>query len=180
MEFFLIGIVYTVYPLGLRCARSLPSGTDQCTGSTDVNRTASQGQNSNVPSDWRARLRSWWVSVVGADLWTLVKLCLSVLLLSPSPTEATSIQDEPFRSGTETAAGRASPTSDQCLPGRKCGIALTVCVCVFFSQSSTEEEQRLSKSTSLLESQHHHLLHCLEKTTVSAHTCTRLTLITWH
>uniref|UniRef100_A0A672Z637 Potassium voltage-gated channel, Shal-related subfamily, member 3 n=1 Tax=Sphaeramia orbicularis TaxID=375764 RepID=A0A672Z637_9TELE len=33
--------------------------------------------------------------------------------------------------------------------------------------SSTEEEQRLSKSTSLLESQHHHLLHCLEKTTVS-------------
>ncbi|XP_029292069.1 potassium voltage-gated channel subfamily D member 3-like isoform X2 [Cottoperca gobio] len=30
--------------------------------------------------------------------------------------------------------------------------------------SSTEEEQRL-KSTSLLESQHHHLLHCLEKTT---------------
>ncbi|XP_023281052.1 potassium voltage-gated channel subfamily D member 3-like isoform X2 [Seriola lalandi dorsalis] len=32
-------------------------------------------------------------------------------------------------------------------------------------QSSTEEEQRLSKSTSLLESQHHHLLHCLEKTT---------------
>ncbi|XP_029974167.1 potassium voltage-gated channel subfamily D member 3-like isoform X1 [Salarias fasciatus] len=32
-------------------------------------------------------------------------------------------------------------------------------------QSSTEDEQRLSKSTSLLESQHHHLLHCLEKTT---------------
>lgn len=32
-------------------------------------------------------------------------------------------------------------------------------------QSSTEEEQRLSKSASLLESQHHHLLHCLEKTT---------------
>ncbi|XP_038579100.1 potassium voltage-gated channel subfamily D member 3 isoform X2 [Micropterus salmoides] len=31
--------------------------------------------------------------------------------------------------------------------------------------SSTEEEQRLSKSTSLLESQHQHLLHCLEKTT---------------
>uniref|UniRef100_A0A4W6F560 A-type voltage-gated potassium channel KCND1 n=1 Tax=Lates calcarifer TaxID=8187 RepID=A0A4W6F560_LATCA len=31
--------------------------------------------------------------------------------------------------------------------------------------SSTEEEQRLTKSTSLLESQHHHLLHCLEKTT---------------
>ncbi|TDH10498.1 hypothetical protein EPR50_G00075640 [Perca flavescens] len=33
------------------------------------------------------------------------------------------------------------------------------------NQSSTEEEQRLTKSTSLLESQHHHLLHCLEKTT---------------
>ncbi|XP_040048175.1 A-type voltage-gated potassium channel KCND3 isoform X2 [Gasterosteus aculeatus] len=31
--------------------------------------------------------------------------------------------------------------------------------------SSTEEDQRLNKSTSLLESQHHHLLHCLEKTT---------------
>ncbi|XP_071398599.1 A-type voltage-gated potassium channel KCND3 [Centroberyx affinis] len=30
---------------------------------------------------------------------------------------------------------------------------------------SIEEEQRLTKSTSLLESQHHHLLHCLEKTT---------------
>ncbi|XP_040015582.1 potassium voltage-gated channel subfamily D member 3-like [Xiphias gladius] len=28
-----------------------------------------------------------------------------------------------------------------------------------------EDEQKLSKSTSLLESQHHHLLHCLEKTT---------------
>ncbi|KAM4613366.1 A-type voltage-gated potassium channel KCND3-like [Polymixia lowei] len=28
-----------------------------------------------------------------------------------------------------------------------------------------EEEQKLSKTTSLLESQHHHLLHCLEKTT---------------
>ncbi|KAJ8015896.1 hypothetical protein DPEC_G00001310 [Dallia pectoralis] len=32
-------------------------------------------------------------------------------------------------------------------------------------QSSNEEEQQLSKSQSLLESQHHHLLHCLEKTT---------------
>uniref|UniRef100_A0A8C4Z4C2 Potassium voltage-gated channel, Shal-related subfamily, member 3 n=1 Tax=Gadus morhua TaxID=8049 RepID=A0A8C4Z4C2_GADMO len=30
---------------------------------------------------------------------------------------------------------------------------------------SIEDEQQLSKSTSLLESQHHHLLHCLEKTT---------------
>uniref|UniRef100_A0A8C4GTB5 Potassium voltage-gated channel, Shal-related subfamily, member 3 n=1 Tax=Dicentrarchus labrax TaxID=13489 RepID=A0A8C4GTB5_DICLA len=35
--------------------------------------------------------------------------------------------------------------------------------------NSTEEEQRLSKSTSLLESQHHHLLHCLEKTTYKCH-----------
>uniref|UniRef100_A0AAV2LYY4 Potassium channel voltage dependent Kv4 C-terminal domain-containing protein n=1 Tax=Knipowitschia caucasica TaxID=637954 RepID=A0AAV2LYY4_KNICA len=32
-------------------------------------------------------------------------------------------------------------------------------------QGSNEEEQRLSKSTSLIESQRHHLLHCLEKTT---------------
>ncbi|XP_067382172.1 A-type voltage-gated potassium channel KCND3-like isoform X2 [Channa argus] len=31
--------------------------------------------------------------------------------------------------------------------------------------SSNEVDHRLSKSTSLLESQHHHLLHCLEKTT---------------
>uniref|UniRef100_H3BGI5 Potassium voltage-gated channel, Shal-related subfamily, member 3 n=1 Tax=Latimeria chalumnae TaxID=7897 RepID=H3BGI5_LATCH len=31
---------------------------------------------------------------------------------------------------------------------------------------SIEEEQQMSKSTSLIESQHHHLLHCLEKTTV--------------
>ncbi|KAM8862277.1 A-type voltage-gated potassium channel KCND3 isoform 2-T3 [Spinachia spinachia] len=31
--------------------------------------------------------------------------------------------------------------------------------------SSTEEDQRLNKCASLLESQHHHLLHCLEKTT---------------
>ncbi|CAB1458112.1 unnamed protein product [Pleuronectes platessa] len=31
--------------------------------------------------------------------------------------------------------------------------------------TNSEEDQRLSKSTSLLESQHHHLLHCLEKTT---------------
>ncbi|XP_011475476.1 potassium voltage-gated channel subfamily D member 3 isoform X2 [Oryzias latipes] len=31
--------------------------------------------------------------------------------------------------------------------------------------SSTKEEQHLGKSSSLLESQHHHLLHCLEKTT---------------
>uniref|UniRef100_W5MWC8 Potassium voltage-gated channel, Shal-related subfamily, member 3 n=1 Tax=Lepisosteus oculatus TaxID=7918 RepID=W5MWC8_LEPOC len=32
---------------------------------------------------------------------------------------------------------------------------------------STEEEQQLRKSTSIIESQHHHLLHCLEKTTGS-------------
>ncbi|XP_056130983.1 potassium voltage-gated channel subfamily D member 3-like [Lampris incognitus] len=31
--------------------------------------------------------------------------------------------------------------------------------------TGSPDEQRLSKSTSLLESQHHHLLHCLEKTT---------------
>ncbi|XP_030633120.1 potassium voltage-gated channel subfamily D member 3-like isoform X2 [Chanos chanos] len=31
--------------------------------------------------------------------------------------------------------------------------------------TSEEEQQHLNKSTSLLESQHHHLLHCLEKTT---------------
>ncbi|XP_014804019.1 PREDICTED: potassium voltage-gated channel subfamily D member 3 isoform X2 [Calidris pugnax] len=30
---------------------------------------------------------------------------------------------------------------------------------------STEDEQHLTKGTSLIESQHHHLLHCLEKTT---------------
>ncbi|KAM9369457.1 A-type voltage-gated potassium channel KCND3 isoform 2-T2 [Phaethornis superciliosus] len=30
---------------------------------------------------------------------------------------------------------------------------------------STEDEQHMSKGTSLIESQHHHLLHCLEKTT---------------
>uniref|UniRef100_A0A8C8SKJ5 Potassium voltage-gated channel subfamily D member 3 n=1 Tax=Pelusios castaneus TaxID=367368 RepID=A0A8C8SKJ5_9SAUR len=30
---------------------------------------------------------------------------------------------------------------------------------------STDDEQHISKSTSLIESQHHHLLHCLEKTT---------------
>ncbi|XP_056092587.1 potassium voltage-gated channel subfamily D member 3 [Rhinichthys klamathensis goyatoka] len=32
-------------------------------------------------------------------------------------------------------------------------------------QGSLEEDQQLKKTTSLLESQHHHLLHCLEKTT---------------
>lgn len=58
---------------------------------------------------------------------------------------------------------------------RAFSIALIICVCVSILQSSTEEEQRLSKSASLLESQHHHLLHCLEKTTVSVHTHTL-----WH
>lgn len=50
-------------------------------------------------------------------------------------------------------------------------MSIILCVCVVL-QSSCEEEQRLSKSTSLLESQHHHLLHCLEKTTVSSNTHT--------
>lgn len=31
-----------------------------------------------------------------------------------------------------------------------------------------EDEHNVSKTTSLIESQHHHLLHCLEKTTVSS------------
>lgn len=42
----------------------------------------------------------------------------------------------------------------------------TYVLCVFL-QGSLEEDQQLKKTTSLLESQHHHLLHCLEKTTVS-------------
>lgn len=37
-------------------------------------------------------------------------------------------------------------------------------------QGSTEDEQHMTKGTSLIESQHHHLLHCLEKTTVSTNT----------
>uniref|UniRef100_A0A3Q0SBK6 A-type voltage-gated potassium channel KCND1 n=1 Tax=Amphilophus citrinellus TaxID=61819 RepID=A0A3Q0SBK6_AMPCI len=42
-----------------------------------------------------------------------------------------------------------------------------VCLCVY-NQGTEEDEQKLTqKSISLLESQHHHLLHCLEKTTVS-------------
>ncbi|XP_068451076.1 A-type voltage-gated potassium channel KCND3-like isoform X1 [Clinocottus analis] len=36
--------------------------------------------------------------------------------------------------------------------------------CLLF-QDTEEDEQKLTKSTSLLESQHHHLLNCLEKTT---------------
>lgn len=37
-------------------------------------------------------------------------------------------------------------------------------------QGSTDDEQHTTKGTSLIESQHHHLLHCLEKTTVSSYT----------
>ncbi|MGH0163913.1 UNVERIFIED_CONTAM: hypothetical protein FKN15_045504 [Acipenser sinensis] len=36
---------------------------------------------------------------------------------------------------------------------------------------STEEEKQLSKSTSAIESQHHHLLYCLEKTTMFEQNC---------
>lgn len=35
------------------------------------------------------------------------------------------------------------------------------------SCQGTPEEESMGKTTSLIESQHHHLLHCLEKTTVS-------------
>lgn len=38
---------------------------------------------------------------------------------------------------------------------------------LFFSAQGTPEEEHVGKATSLIESQHHHLLHCLEKTTVS-------------
>lgn len=41
-----------------------------------------------------------------------------------------------------------------------------MCVFVWLFQDTEEDEQKLTKSVSLLESQHHHLLHCLEKTTV--------------
>ncbi|NXC97618.1 KCND3 protein, partial [Certhia familiaris] len=44
------------------------------------------------------------------------------------------------------------------LPGDSCHPP-TLC------SGSTEEEQHMTKGTSLIESQHHHLLHCLEKTT---------------
>lgn len=43
-----------------------------------------------------------------------------------------------------------------------------LCVCVV-TQGTEEDEQKMTKTTSLLESQHHHLLHCLEKTTVGTH-----------
>ncbi|KAK3566505.1 hypothetical protein QTP86_034010, partial [Hemibagrus guttatus] len=40
-----------------------------------------------------------------------------------------------------------------------------VYVCVFsLQQDSTGEGQHLNKTASIIESQHHHLLHCLEKT----------------
>lgn len=41
-----------------------------------------------------------------------------------------------------------------------------------YQQSSNEEEQAfVSKSGSSFETQHHHLLHCLEKTTVRKEIC---------
>lgn len=165
MEIF-ISIVYTVYLLASSCARSLPSSTDQCAGSVDVKRNASLGLNSNVPLIGMTGN----LTAACSEYWTIntSKLCVCVLPLSSSPSQATSIQDEPFGSGTEAAVGRTPPTADYCLSARKHSITFIfvfVCVCVF--QGSTEDEKRLSKSTSLLESQHHHLLHCLEKTTVS-------------
>jgi len=45
-------------------------------------------------------------------------------------------------------------------------VCVCVCVCVSLTKDTEEDEQKLTKSTSLLESQHHHLLNCLEKTTV--------------
>lgn len=39
-------------------------------------------------------------------------------------------------------------------------------VFLWLFKDTEEDEQKLTKSVSLLESQHHHLLHCLEKTTV--------------
>lgn len=43
-----------------------------------------------------------------------------------------------------------------------------MCVCVCNQGTEEDEQKPTQKSISLLESQHHHLLHCLEKTTVSA------------
>lgn len=40
------------------------------------------------------------------------------------------------------------------------------CVFLWLIKAKEEDEQKLAKSISLLESQHHHLLQCLEKTTV--------------
>lgn len=41
-------------------------------------RHAYQGQDRNVPSFWRACMHHWCMSVLSADLWTLVKLPVSV------------------------------------------------------------------------------------------------------
>ena len=84
----------------------------------------------NVLCVWLAWRQSWRLSVLSSELWTRVKLYLSVLLLSPSPTQATSIQDEPFRSGTDTVVGSTPPTSDKHLPERDCFVKYIVCVCV--------------------------------------------------
>lgn len=46
-----------------------------------------------------------------------------------------------------------------------------VCVSLWLFKDTEEDEQKLTKSVSLLESQHHHLLHCLEKTTVGTPEC---------
>ena len=40
------------------------------------------------------------------------------------------------------------------------------CVFIWLIKAKEEDEQKLAKSISLLKSQHHHLLQCLEKTTV--------------
>lgn len=42
-----------------------------------------------------------------------------------------------------------------------------LCVFVSFNKDKDQDEQKQSKCTSVIEIQHHHLLHCLEKTTVS-------------
>lgn len=52
----------------------------------------------------------------------------------------------------------------------------TVCASLWLFKDTEADEQKLTKSISLLESQHHHLLHCLEKTTVG--TPKRLSVIT--
>ncbi|XP_033481644.2 A-type voltage-gated potassium channel KCND3-like isoform X2 [Epinephelus lanceolatus] len=44
-------------------------------------------------------------------------------------------------------------------------LELTTSTNFLLYKDTEEDEQKLTKSTSLLESQHHHLLHCLEKTT---------------
>lgn len=62
-------------------------------------------------------------------------------------------------------AGTAASVCSVFTPGLVLFPPLSVAV-----QGSTEEEQHMTKGTSLIESQHHHLLHCLEKTTVSTST----------